>query len=124
MIYRVIIDRALPGTNDYSRAQRGGAHAGAAMKRETESDICWLIKGQLHGLQITQPVNLIYIWCEPNTRRDKDNIRAGEKFVQDSLVKLGVLKGDGWKYIRGSHHDCTVDAKYPRLELFIIEQPV
>lgn len=124
MIYRVVIDQRLPGTNEYSKAQRGGAHAGAEMKRNTESDIGWLIRGQLHGLQITQPVNLIYLWCEPNTRRDKDNIRAAEKFVQDALVSLGVLKGDGWKYIRGSHHDCTVDAANPRLELYIVEQPV
>ena len=124
MIYKVIIDQRLPGTNEYSKAQRGGAHAGAELKRNTESDIGWLIRGQLHGLQITQPVNLIYLWCEPNTRRDKDNIRAAEKFVQDALVSLGVLKGDGWKYIRGSHHDCTVDAENPRLELYIVEQPV
>lgn len=124
MIYRVIIDQRLPGMNEYSDAQRGGAGAGATMKRDTESEIGWLIRAQLHGLQITQPVNLIYVWCEPNTRRDKDNIRTAEKFVQDALVSLGVLKGDGWKYIRGSHHDYTVDAKKPRLELYIVEQPV
>lgn len=124
MIYKVIIDQRLPGTNEYSKAQRGGAHAGAAMKKDTESDISWLIRAQLHGLQITLPVNLIYVWCEPHTRRDKDNIRAAEKFVQDALVSLGVLKGDGWKYIRSSHHDYTVDAAKPRLELYIVEQPV
>ena len=94
------------------------------MKSSTEEEISWLIKGQLHGLQITQPVNLIYVWCEPNTRRDKDNIRAAEKFVQDALVKMGVLKGDGWKYIRGSHHEYTVDTNKPRMELLIVEQPV
>ena len=124
MIYKLVFPGRLPGMNEYSRAQRSGAKAGGEMKSQAEEDLGWIIKGQLHGLQITRPVNLIYIWVEKDTRRDKDNIRSAEKFVQDALVKMGVLKDDGWKYIRGSHSDYTTDAKNPRLELLIVEQPV
>lgn len=124
MVYKLTIQDRLPGTNEYSQAQRGGVHAGSKLKHETEEWIGWHIRAQMNGLQIKNPVSIVYIWVEENTRRDKDNIRQGEKFIQDALVKMGVLKGDGWKHIRSSHSEFTVDANRPRVEVILIEQPV
>lgn len=122
MVYRLVIQDMLPGTNEYSKAQRGGIYKGSKMKSETEEYIGWHIRAQMHGLKITQPVRLLYIWCEKSAKRDYDNIRQGEKFIQDALVKMGVLKGDGPKYICGSYSEYTVDADKPRIEVYIVEQ--
>ena len=124
MVYKLVIQGRLPGTNDYSRAQKAGPHKGQGMKNEQEEYIGWHIRAQMNGLQIKNPVSIVYIWVEENTRRDKDNIRQGEKFIQDALVKMGVLKGDGWKHIRSSHSEFTVETNKPRVEVILVEQPV
>lgn len=124
MVYKLTIQDRLPGTNEYSKAQRTGIRKGSEMKQETEEWIGWHIRAQMNGLQIKLPVRIVYIWCEETTRRDKDNIRQGEKFIQDALVKMGVLKGDGWKHIRGSYSEFTTDPNKPRVEVIIVEQPV
>jgi len=54
-------------------------------------------------------------------RRDRDNIAAGRKFVQDALVRCKVLQNDGWKEITGFSDDWAVDKARPRVEIEIIE---
>ena len=42
----------------------------------------------------------VFLWLEPNKKRDKDNIAAGgRKYIFDSLVEMGILKGDGWNFV-------------------------
>lgn len=54
--------------------------------------------------------------------RDKDNISSfGRKVIQDGLVRVGVLKNDGWKHIEGFSDRFRVDEKNPRVEVEIIE---
>ena len=48
-----------------------------------------------------QKCKIGFTWIEPDRRRDIDNISAGKKYILDSLVALGVLKDDSWKYVRG-----------------------
>ena len=54
-------------------------------------------------------------------RRDRDNIAAGRKFVQDALVRCKVLQNDGWKGIAGFADDWAVDKARPRVEIVITE---
>jgi len=65
------------------------------------------------------PVVLEYRWIEPNRRRDKGNIRGGEKFVSDALVEAGILAGDGWKYVAYIVDRFDVDKTRPRVEVSI-----
>ena len=63
-----------------------------------------------------------YLWVEKNRRRDKDNISSfGRKVIQDALVKMGVLRNDGWENIEGFSDNFAVDKGKPRIEIEIEE---
>ena len=109
----------LPGLNEYILAERGNRYAAAKMKTDAEKTICWAIKEQLKGITFLNPVNISYLWIEPNRRRDKDNIAFARKFIQDALVEMKVLKGDGWKHIEGFSDRFEVGT--PRVEIEIKE---
>lgn len=118
MIYKFTIMGRLPSLNEYTRACRTNPHVGAQMKKKAENDIMWQIKKQLEA-KIENPVTISYLWIEPNTRRDLDNIAFAKKFLQDSLVQLGILQGDGWKHIVGFSDAFDVDKDRPRIEVTI-----
>src|SRR5699024_12666172 len=96
-------------------------YKGAQLKKDAERRICAEIRRQLHGVHIRRPVMMRYLWVEPDRRRDRDNITAGRKFVQDALVRCKVLQNDGWKEIAGFSDDWAVDKARPRVEIEIIE---
>jgi len=56
-----------------------------------------------------------------NKRRDVDNITFATKFIQDALVKQGIIIDDSQKYINQLRHDVKVDKEYPRIEVQLIE---
>lgn len=74
-----------------------------------------------------QPVSgpvLLEIKCfEPNARRDQDNVEAGaKKVILDALQQMGVLRGDGRRYIQDIL--CPrpeVDRQKPRIEITLQE---
>ena len=74
--YKLTIPGLLPGLNEYVDAERGakGKYKAAAMKKQAENVIGYMIKTQLRGVRFTRPVVIHYTWIEPNRRRDKDNI--------------------------------------------------
>jgi hypothetical protein len=117
--YKLTIPGLLPGLNEYIDAERRNKHKAAAMKKQTEHVIGYKIKSQLKGVKLKDPVIIHYFWIEPNRRRDKDNIAFAKKFVQDSLVKMGVLENDGWKNIENFTDTFDVDPKNPRVEVII-----
>jgi len=47
------------------------------------------------------------------------NIAFAKKFIQDSLVQMGVLENDGWKHIEYFTDSFAVDPKNPRVEVVI-----
>ncbi len=112
----------LPGLNEYSELERNHRYAAARVKRDTELRIMIAAKSQLKGVQFSNPVNMYYTWFEPNKKRDKDNIAFAKKFVQDALVKAGILKNDGWKEIEGFSDSFDIDEKNPRVEVRIEEE--
>lgn len=43
-----------------------------------------------------------YLLVEPNVKRDPSNIAAAAaKFIEDGLIKAGVIENDGWKQVLG-----------------------
>lgn len=122
MTVNLMIPGRLPGLNEYIKAERGNRQAAAKLKRETEVLIGWCIRQQLRGVSFGKPVVMRYRWIEPNRMRDKDNVAFARKFVQDALVKAGVLHGDGWTWIEGFTDEFSVDANSPRVEVEISDE--
>lgn len=118
---RIIIPGRFPGLNDFIRANRercGNWSAGNAMKQEDQRKICQY----LPDVRFKKRIFIEYNFYEPNTRRDKDNISGYfHKVFQDALVQHGCIPNDGWKQIRGMTDYFEVDARSPRIEVFIEE---
>lgn len=122
MTARLVITGRLAGLNEYVAAERANRYKGAQMKRDAQVYVEYAIKRQMHGVRFSRPVRLRYLFVEPNKKRDKDNIAAfGHKVIQDALVEMGVLDGDGWAYIEGYVDDFAVDRVNPRIEVTIEE---
>lgn len=122
MTKKLVITGKLPSLNEYSNAERRHRQGGARMKKQVESEIGWQIKKQLRGVKYSKPVYIAYKWIEPNRYRDKDNIAFAKKFIQDALVRNGVLKNDGWNEVSGFSDSFDVDKKNPRIEVVIIDE--
>lgn len=114
---KLVIKGRLAGLNEYTDACRRKAFIGAKMKRDAEELVKWSALKTLHGT-IKTPVIMHYVWYEPNRKRDLDNVSAfGRKVIQDALVKIHLLPGDGWTHIRGFTDRFEVDQKNPRIEI-------
>jgi len=124
MTYRLVIPCALPGLNEYIAAERRSKYAAAGMKRRAEAIVAAAARTQLKGVRLTRPVVMDYVWVEKNRRRDRDNVAFARKFVQDALVRCGVLRGDGWKEIAGFTDAFAVDRERPRVEVTLEEREV
>ena len=114
---RLIIPGPLPGLNEYISAERTNRHIAAKMKRQVEHDIIMLARADLRGVKLKGPIRMRYTWVERNKRRDLDNIAFARKFIQDALVKAGVLENDGWNHICGFEDAFAVDKLRPRVEV-------
>ena len=121
--YKLTIPGILPGLNEYIDAERAvkGKYKAAAMKKQAQNVIGYMVKTQLRGVRFTRPVVIHYLWIEPSRRRDKDNVAFAKKFIQDALVEGGVLRNDGWAEIEHFTDDFAVDPKNPRVEVTIEE---
>ena len=114
---KFIIEGRLDGLNTYTSACRANRYGANAMKRKNEAKVIEGIKrAELKKVE-EYPLNLHIVWYEPNRRRDIDNITFATKFIQDALVKFGILEDDSQKYIVGLSHQVTVDQKNPRIEV-------
>lgn len=122
MEHKLIILGRLPGLNEYTAANRTNPYKGGKMKSDAEDTIIWQIRHQMRGIHINCPVLIYYRFYEPNKRRDNDNILSGAvKFIQDSLVKTGILKDDNQPCIPKFYFDTFVDKVNPRIEVEITE---
>lgn len=123
--HEFIIKGTLPGLNDYLKAERSFSKkhsCGNDMKQQYQMLIINAIRLQLKRLTIKNPVTICYSFYEPNMKRDLDNIAGvAHKFIQDSLVKSGVLANDGWANIKGFSDNFYIDKHNPRIEVSIIE---
>ena len=118
---RFFVHSLLPTLNEYTKASRGNKYASAGMKRKAEEFIMWEIRSQLKNWTTERPVFLLFRWVERDMRRDHDNVAFAKKFVQDALVKSGVIRGDGWKHVTGFVDLFAVDKKNPGVEVYILE---
>lgn len=119
MKYVLTIPGRLPDLNDMTNAARANKFASAAMKKEYTVMVAWIVKAA--RIPQMEKIDLIFTWFEPNKKRDKDNIMAGQKFVLDGLVVGGAIKNDGWAQIGDVLHKIRLDRDNPRIEVEIKE---
>jgi len=119
MTRTLTIPGRLPGLNDIIDAARRSRYESAAMKKENTDMVAWIAKAA--RLPRMERVDLVITWHEPNRKRDKDNIMAGQKFIWDGLVEARVLPNDGWNQIGDITHRFDVDRINPRVEVEITE---
>ena len=116
---RFIIPGKLASMNQFITANRTNVHVGNNLKQDSQANIMRYIP---KWKCIDRPVTIEYRFYEPNKKRDLDNVASfGIKVIQDSLVKSGVLKNDGWENIQGFSVQFFVDKDNPRIEIDIHE---
>lgn len=118
---KFIIQGRLDGLNEYTRACRGNKYGGNTMKKDNENAVILAIKQAKLTKVYKYPIALKITWIEPNSKRDIDNIVFASKFIQDALVKSGILENDSQKYINRLEHEVKTDRENPRIEVEIKE---
>lgn len=110
----------LPGMNEIIAAANKHRMQYYDLKKTEEYFIGLEIKkAKLKPIQ--SQVDIKFTWLCANKKRDKDNITAGQKFIIDALKDTGIIKNDGWKYIRDITHRVDLDRKNPRIEVELTE---
>lgn len=104
MTYKFEIHKRLPSLNDYIAKCNRNRYVGNKFKRNIQDEIGWEINTQLKGVKIDKPVVIYITWIEENKRRDVDNVYSAVKYIQDSLVEMGVLQNDNRKRVVDVKH--------------------
>lgn len=93
----------LPGLNELIDAAKGSGGRGAGyakLKRQWTENV-WAHAKSARMPAFPGRVVIEFQWFEKDRRRDPDNVAAGgRKLILDGLVKAGVLRGDGWKFVQ------------------------
>lgn len=90
-------------------------------KREHDERVAWAAKAA-KVMPAKGRIKYHVHWVEENRRRDLDNVAFGKKFVQDGLVKAGIIKNDTHHEIAGFSDSFSYDSKHPRIEVTIEEE--
>jgi Holliday junction resolvase RusA-like endonuclease len=121
MIHTIKLKGVLIGLNEYVTAERSNKYKASEIKRQTEHFIACEIRKQLKNKKVKTPVFIKYTWIEKNKKRDKDNIAFAKKFIQDAMVKSGIIENDGWGEIAGFEDNFKVDKENAGVIIEIIE---
>lgn len=113
----------LPGWNDllnerakFNKKWNGYTQA----KRDAEKEIGNHILGA--GLpRFPAGVRIWYDFHEPTRRRDPSNFAGGAiKLIEDTLVRCGIIKGDGWEHMLAIYLNWRHDKDNPGIRVTIL----
>ena len=110
----------LQGLNEYTKINRANRYGANASKQRIEQSLILAIREHKLKKVDKYPIKLKITWYEPDRRRDVDNITFAVKFIQDALVKSGILENDGQKQINAIEHIVLTDRDNPRIEVELI----
>lgn len=91
----------LPGLNEIIQVARSNRYASAKQKKKYTHMVEVELLSQ--GCIPEKPFMMIdieFTWIESGRARDPDNIRAGAKYVLDSMVNQGIIPDDSMKYVK------------------------
>ena len=113
---RFLVEGRLPG---YNELHKHPWQAARRIKQDAMDRVIWYAKAA-RIKPITEPCEIVISCYEPNARRDVDNVSSGaNKVILDALQQMGVLKGDGRKYVKRVGNSVEVDREHPRVEVTI-----
>lgn len=113
------IEGMLDGLNDYTRACRSGWQAGSRMKQKNENIVMESIMASDMKKVTEYPVGLRISWHD-SSKRDWDNVAFAIKFIQDAMVRKGILENDSQKYISSIHYDFCHVRSAPYIEVEVV----
>ena len=111
------IHGTLPSLNEFYTASH---FAQGKMKRDCDDLVAWSAKAA-RVAPYHVPIRYHVLWVEPNHKRDLDNVAFAKKFIQDGLVKAGILHNDTHHEIVGFSDEFEYDAKNPRIVVTLEE---
>lgn len=112
---KFVIQGQLPDMNEIIKASKSHYGAYSSMKKKYTEIVAW----SAINLPIIESADFEIVWYCKNKRKDKDNIRAGLKFILDGIVQAGKLENDGWKQVGDISDRFEVDKNNPRIEVII-----
>jgi len=114
---KIIIYGRLDGLNKYVNDNRNNRYKGSKNKRDNEKVVFKAIQALKDVEACVYPISIRTTWYEPDKRRDGDNIVFAKKYILDTLVKRGIIKGDGQRYINSFVDIIKTDTENPRIEI-------
>lgn len=94
------INAKTPSMNEIIGRNRTNKFAGASAKKRYQNTVVWSIKAaKLHRVQVQQWIH--YEFHEKTRKRDKDNLLAAIKPVNDALQQRGILPNDNNTWVAG-----------------------
>lgn len=116
----------LDGANESRNDDRWNKYRGANAKRSNQAIVAAEIR-RAHLKPMKCPISIHVTWieglkpgCKKFYPRDKDNIRAGIKYIQDALVECGIIKDDGFRFVTPSD-DYLLNRNNPRIVVTLEE---
>ena len=110
----------LPSMNEYISACNRAWFIGQSFKNKQMKLVSLAIMADKVPV-FERPVYVTFRWFEKDKRRDRDNIKSGEKYVMDALKHRGRIQNDTQRWVLDSTHEITVDRENPRVEVEIEE---
>ena len=99
----IYFDYKFTTLNEYINAERSNRYKAAAIKKRETYFVSTIVKSLLNRKtinKIDEQVDIEFVWHELNKKRDPSNIAFAKKFIEDGMVKAGLLENDGHKQIR------------------------
>jgi len=94
------INRKTPSMNEIIGRNRTNKFRGATAKKRYQNTVVWSIKAaKLQKVQVQQWIH--YEFHEKTRKRDKDNLLAAIKPVNDALQQRGILPNDNNTWVAG-----------------------
>lgn len=119
MELKIIIQGELPDMNSYIKALSNNRFTGGKIKQVATDKVAWETK-KFATRKLLPPYHFIFNWYCKNKKKDKDNISSmGIKVIFDGLQKSKVIPQDTWNVIQSFENHFFIDAKNPRIEVFI-----
>jgi len=106
---KFVIDLKFPSLNEYVNMERKNRYYASSFKKKMQQNISVFID---KTNKVTKPSVIKFIWHEGNSRRDKDNVAFGKKFILDALQECGVLENDNNKWVLGFQDDFVYDGTW------------
>lgn len=100
MTVRFLVLGKFPTLNDLLRQHGASPHAYNATKKRCQNAVAAAVRQ--YKLPAFKSASIKYELLERDKRRDPSNVAAvAIKFIEDALVGMAVLPGDGWKHVVG-----------------------